>query len=202
MPVSALIRAARDGDASTVRELIGQCGRTDEDGWSALMFAAMGNHIECVRELVPNEIGMRDSAGQTALHLAAAKGRVDVLPLLIPGEAGKQDDIGLTALMEATIHGHENCARLLLCEAGHQTTEAYRQKGKYGAAGQTALMFAVQHGYLNLVKLLLPFEQGLIDEQGHTARWYADQSGDSKIQKILCEEASSRLPPPPIPQPV
>ncbi|TNJ27145.1 Kinase, NEK [Giardia muris] len=155
------------------------------------------------------EVGMRDHLGQTALMLAIYLGYDSAIPLL-EKEIGMQDSYGWTALMEAASSGNLACLQPLLCEAGKQTTSHYNGATLNGTRlrfvpGTTALMCAARYNHIEAVKLLLPYEQGLRDSNGHTASWHAHNGdprrGDfTRLQKLLENEGTSRLPPPPSPE--
>ncbi|TNJ27930.1 Ankyrin repeat protein 1 [Giardia muris] len=99
--------------------------------------------------------------------------------------------------MLAAFNGKTDCARLLLSEAGKQTTKEYNDF----PPGTTALMMAAHRNRPEVVKLLLPYEQGLKDSKGHTAQWHANNGvswgGDfTQVRKLLENEGTTRLPPP------
>ncbi|TNJ29244.1 Kinase, NEK [Giardia muris] len=62
----------------------------------------------------------------------------------------------------------------------------------------TALMLAAHQNHFEVVKLLLPYEQGLTDSKGNTAKWHAGKSsGDNyQVRRLLENEGTMRLPPP------
>ncbi|TNJ28830.1 Ankyrin repeat protein 2 [Giardia muris] len=118
--ITALMRAAEDGDLQRVCELEYEAGRQSFDGVTALMYAAQNGHTDCIRVLLPHEYGLQDNEGWTSLMLAAWNGHTSCVTLLL-GEVGYQtgapyDDtpVGCTALMVAAKYGYADIVRLLL----------------------------------------------------------------------------------------
>ncbi|TNJ27971.1 Kinase, NEK [Giardia muris] len=176
MSVTDLMEAAERGDLEDVKRNLNQVGMKDEDGWTALMFAAWKGHANCI-SLLEKEIGM-------------------------------QDNWGWTALMRAAFNGQADCVRLLLSEAGKQTTKEYKITLNGNTftfpPGATALMLATYFNHSEIVELLLPYERGMKDSKGHTAQWHANNSPReddfTQVRKLLENEGTSRLPPPPSPE--
>ncbi|TNJ28142.1 Ankyrin repeat protein 1 [Giardia muris] len=75
--------------------------------------------------------------------------------------------------MHASYRGFDECAELLLDEAGMQT--ARRKDGM--APGSTALMVAARFSRPECVGLLRDREKGVVDSEGHDALWYAENKG-------------------------
>jgi ankyrin repeat protein len=84
----ALLRAAREGNADTVKALLStqdaDVNATDERGSTALIEAARYGHDDVARALLVAgaNIKARDKDGQTALMLAVAGGHDDVVRVL------------------------------------------------------------------------------------------------------------------------
>lgn len=84
----ALLRAAREGNADTVKALLSSPGAdvnaTDERGSTALLEAARYGHDDVARALIAAgaNIKARDHEGKTALMLAVAGGHDDVVRVL------------------------------------------------------------------------------------------------------------------------
>jgi ankyrin repeat protein len=84
----ALLRAAREGNADTVKALLSAQGTdvnaTDERGSTALIEAARYGHDHVVRALLAAGANTkaRDREGKTALMLAVAGGHDDVVRML------------------------------------------------------------------------------------------------------------------------
>jgi len=87
-----------------------------DDGSTALMWAAIGGHAEIVRVLIDKgvAIDIQDDGGWTTLMYAAWNGRTEIVRLLIDkGAAIDIQDDGSTALMWARQKGHTEIVRLL-----------------------------------------------------------------------------------------
>ncbi|TNJ30267.1 Ankyrin repeat protein 1 [Giardia muris] len=109
---TALMRAAMGGYETICKILIDrEQGSINEDGWSALMFAARYGHLECARCLI-SEASIQSSRhitdstfnfpqGITALMLAAKFGYLEIVLLLDPHEHTLVDSEGNGALWYA-----------------------------------------------------------------------------------------------------
>ncbi|TNJ27539.1 Ankyrin repeat protein 2 [Giardia muris] len=160
-----------------------------------LMWMAMNGDLEGVIGSL-GMVGERNGIGETALMWTAANDHPNCIPIL-EEEVGLQADDGWTALMLATLSGHERCVRLLLSEAGKQTTKEWNDF----PPGTTALMIAAHQNHSKIVDILLPYEQGLNDSEGHTAKWYANNNNPkgkdfTEVRKFLEIEGRNRIPPP------
>lgn len=189
-----LILAARDGNTELVESHIGEAGKKGKGGRTALITAAEHSHIDCIRLLLPHEAGLQNSRGETALHyaalqrspqavkllaqyeckiqtssgltalmFAALKGTLSCVYLLLEQEARIQCALGWTALMRAVKSDNVACTKALLCEAGLQAKD-----------GTSALILATLRNNPDIVALLLPYERDLVDANGHTAQWHAE----------------------------
>lgn len=195
MSQTDLMRAAEKGDVDDVRRYIDQAGEKGEDGQTALMYAAEKGNFECAELLIEKEAGLQDSNGWTAMQCAAYSNCPQFIPSLLATEAKMRNNDTWTALMWAAYRGYEDCARLLLCEAGMQSTERWEDF----PAGVTALMIAAWRNHESIVDLLKPYEQGLQDNKEHTAYWYAQNSGSRdgmRVRLLLQNEGTLRVPAP------
>lgn len=207
--MSDLISAARRGDVAGVLSNIGQARQRDSQRKTALMHAAMGGYLQCVELLAPHEAGMQDNQEWPAILFAARDGYPDIIRFLLPLEGGMKGEYGQTALMTAALNSHLDCAELLLQDAGQVTTGRILSY----PSGTTALMIAASKRNGRIVELLLPFEQGLVDSNGHNATWYMNRdsgrtfnSSSSDLNTSLSNsltasgslfhEGSTRIPPP------
>lgn len=91
----------------------------DENGTTALMFAAERGLDALVRVLTSMEIGMADIYGETALMRAAKNNRPSTCELLLDETGmrtteGHPNKEGLTALCFACMYGSIDCVRILL----------------------------------------------------------------------------------------
>ncbi|TNJ30683.1 Kinase, NEK [Giardia muris] len=171
--------------------------------FTRLMEAATRGNLEGVRANL-GDLKKVDENGNTALIMAAYNGHKDCI-FLLKKELGMQNSYSWTALMYAACYGKEKCVRLLLSEAGKSTMEGSGilisdELEVSFPAGITALMIAVHQNHPEIVELLLPYEQGMTDSNGHTAKWYAHNSsweGDfTRVRELLENEGTERKPPP------
>lgn len=81
--------AASMGFSSLIQELLEKEVKcVDDNGKTALMYAAESNQVDAVRILLKHEAGIRDSSGQTAMMYATVSGNISVIELLLGYEAG------------------------------------------------------------------------------------------------------------------
>ncbi|TNJ29576.1 Superfamily II DNA and RNA helicase [Giardia muris] len=92
-----LMCAAMDRNLDLLKRYVHERRMQDENGWTALMFAAQAGHLECVQILLP-EAWIRttrpasDLAEKgTAMMLAAQAGHADIVELLWPYECCGKD---------------------------------------------------------------------------------------------------------------
>lgn len=131
--------------------------KTDDNGITPLMFAAMENHVDCIELLLNAQADKdtQDKDGKTALHHACIHGKLDSVKVLV-AETGTnrsiQDKNGFTPLHEACRHGHLDIVKELLI--------AYPDAGAKrdlvsDTFGTTALHLASYHGHLKIVEFLV-----------------------------------------------
>jgi ankyrin repeat protein len=189
---TAIMSAARMGRFETLRSLVStQACREqtyldvgDEQGDTAMMWAAMGGYIGCVRFLLDQgaAIDQRNQVGNTALVYAAICGHAGCLDLLLDRHAdvNSQNRNGRNAVHYAARHGHRQCMQLLIdddasfdiadedgntplldaAKAGHE--DCVDLLLHYGAsvdhrnkAGCTPLYMAAEQGYAACISLLV-----------------------------------------------
>lgn len=108
-----MMDAAAHDDIITCYLLMALQGRlVDENGRTALMYAAMNGANAAARLLAPVQLRCRDKYGNTALMYAAELGHQDIVETL-KGEAGMSNRIGETALIKAIRRGHIACVGAL-----------------------------------------------------------------------------------------
>lgn len=151
----ALRKAAKRGDAATIRELIAAGApieTTDENKRTPAMLAAQAGHVEAFRTLVEAGANLHALAlsDTDLIGDAAEGGAVEILRFLIdqghPIEghwqprSGYQERMGyITPLMSAAINGHAEAVRVLL-EAG-----ANRQARFDGETALTMVKESIKH---------------------------------------------------------
>jgi len=187
--ISTVLQAARENRPDVLKKLIEEgepIDDKDEGGRTALHWAAMKGHTECVR-LLTKEVSIHDKDiyGKTALHWAAVNGRTECVRLLanevlIHG----QDDEGSTALHYAAELGHTECVRVLLNEESSDIDVRTNR-------GETPLMLATWTRKKECIKILL--EHGantkLSNDYGETAlhRAFNEEQPDQEVVKWLVQ---------------
>lgn len=115
-----LLKAAREGDAVQVRELMskGAPFTTDWLGTSPLHFAALNNHLETCEILLRAGISRdsRTKVDRTPLHMAAYEGHIGVVEMLLNNGADvdARDMLKMTPLHWAAQNGHIDVVEILL----------------------------------------------------------------------------------------
>ena len=122
--IKLIIKAAKKGDAPTVRKLLGLDNSLvrarDKDGSTPLHCAAGNGHVDVARILLEAGADINDHNnnghwGTTPLHAAAHGDRKDVAALLITqgADVAAKNLNGRTPLGETTVHNAKAVARLL-----------------------------------------------------------------------------------------
>ncbi len=143
----------------------------DENGKTALMYAAQSGNKEIVQLLLDAKasVGDMDPLKNTPLFYAVNEGHVDVARLLLQNGANINavNYAGKTPLMEAAALWHEGMMPMLL-----QFKPARDEKD---AHGKTAFMHACENGRLQAVELLFDENVSLDmrDDAGKTALFLA-----------------------------
>jgi TonB family protein len=122
--VTALMRAARDGERKNAKALIEQgvdVNAHDTYGWTALIYAAAKGDLEIVKDLLSKDadINARDQAGYTPLMAAAVYKNLPVVKILIEkgADVDQLDKSGASA-MSFAIRGHQSKMVETLKKAG------------------------------------------------------------------------------------
>ncbi|XP_041040074.1 ankyrin repeat and SAM domain-containing protein 6-like isoform X1 [Carcharodon carcharias] len=136
---------------------------TDDDGNSALQFAAGNGHEHLVRFLLMKgaSVDSRNRYGWTPLMQAARFGQLSVARVLLENgaDANAVNKLGASVLTAAARGGHAGLARALLesgacADAGGEVSRQGLE-GEGRAPALTALMVAAQHGAEAVVRALL-----------------------------------------------
>ena len=158
---------------------------------TALMFAAGGGTIECVKYLAEHGAGVDVKAedGKTALMCAAEKGRIECVKYLAEQGAdidAKDSEHGDTAVMAAARNGHIECVKCLI-ENGAADIDAKAKNG------DTAVMAAARNGHIECVKYLIQHGADVNAkdiEYGGTALIWAAWKGHTECVKYLIEKGA------------
>jgi len=137
--VPVLLLAARGGQLDVVKALAdARAGldRTNANGETAMMLAAIGGHRSVVEYLISREAQV-NKPGWTALIYAATNGHHGIVELLLENHAyiDAAPPNGVTALMMAARGGHLETVKLLLEEGADPTLKT--------DLGQTAVDWAM-----------------------------------------------------------
>jgi TonB family protein len=122
--VTALMRAARDGERDNIKALLEQgvdINSRDAYGWTALTYAAAKGDIEIVKALLAKgaDLNARDEDDYTPLMASAAYGHTSIVRLLIDkGVNINQKDKNGTTALDIAARTHQNKVAELLKKAG------------------------------------------------------------------------------------
>jgi len=143
LPDTEFLEEAKNGRRESVYKSLvrGQSANTSNSaGQTALMYAAMGNHVEVIEVLVQNKgnVRLKDREGRTALFWASSGGHVEAVEALLkvgapPNDIDRQ---GTSALMIAARRGFEEVVRLLIAAKADVNLTDH--------TGRTALMWSAE----------------------------------------------------------
>eukprot|EP00794_Sanderia_malayensis_P016587 gene16587-18275_t len=140
-----LIAATKNGDKDTVESILKKDRQADDDGDTALHYAAIGSSLELVKLLIRNKaaLDLQNKKGLTALHIAVWKGGVEIVRTLADSSAdvNTQDKEGDTPLHDAIAKDRTDLGN---CQLELKTCK-----------GHTAIMVAAMEGYIGIMKLLI-----------------------------------------------
>jgi ankyrin repeat protein len=193
--------AAEAGDLDKIKTLRANgvdINAKDSDGWSAIEYAAVEAHADCVKFLISAhaDLNTKDKNGITPLwqviiteeifqsrgNMTGIAGHADCLRLLIAAgtDVTDLDKRGFTPLIVAAIMG--NSARVKALAAEHTDVDVQDK-----TFGLTALMMAADHGDSDCINALLAAHADLnaADMDGWTALKYAVAAGHTDCAKAL-----------------
>jgi uncharacterized protein len=122
----AIVLAARSKCWNAVRALVElrgtQLDAANQDGSTAIMYAALHGEFQLVRDMVGRKAEV-NKAGWTALHFAAANGHVELIRFLLEHHAyiDAESPNGTTPLMMAARQAQPSAARILIDEGADPT---------------------------------------------------------------------------------
>lgn len=150
----SIYQAALEGNLSRVLEMLQEgfdVNKTDQDGRTALMYAAFNGYTEIVKILLEKKamVDIRDQGGKTALMFAASGPFPETVSLLLdhqsnPNLADYQEHF--TALMYAAAEGQRENVKILL--------EGNADPLLRDADGDMALTFARNNGHAEVAEIL------------------------------------------------
>ena len=151
--VTALMRAARDGERQNLKALLGQgvdINAKDSYGWTALIYAAAKGDSSAVKALLDKgaDLGNKTDTGHTALHVATQYGHSSVVKALVErgADLNQKVDSGTTTLMLAASSGKSDVVKYLLAKGVDVNAS--------NDSGETALTFAQKTGKKDAAELI------------------------------------------------
>ena len=189
----SLIEAVLENDNVAVSDLLlkgGEVDKRDDDGVTALMYAAGNGYSEVVSTLLSHNASLdlqNDSNGETALMYAARYGDNEVVSTLLAHKASVdvQGIYGSTALMHAVKKGHVEAASTLLAHNASVDLQTILR--------WTALTYAAFIGHNEIVAILLAYNSpvDVQDNKGKTALIMAAENGYNGIVSTLLAHNAS-----------
>lgn len=125
---------------------------TEEEGMTALMFAAQCGTIEMLEAILSHnpDIDKVNESGWTALMFAIEHGTVEMVEAILDHDPNhdidKSDIYGMTSLMFAACYGTIDTVRSILSRGP--------DVNKVTLYAATALMFAVDHGTIDMIQAI------------------------------------------------
>lgn len=180
-----LRQAASQGQFSLVSDLVknGAQFSSDQEGRTALHYAALNGHAEICKFLLQQGCSMneKDVLGYTPLHRAASKGHTEAIDLLLKAkcDVDSQDEHGNGAIHESAWNGFSQTLELLI---KHNCNVILTNK-----SGFTALHLASQNGHNQSARVLLyaGCNADLKNNYGDTALHTAARYGHAGVTRIL-----------------
>jgi len=177
------LRAANEGDATTVSTLLNQGldpDSADPAGNTVLMIASRLGHKDVVTALIGRAHVARMSAhGDTALNFAALNGHLEIVKLLVENGAPVSPATGWTPLHYAAFENRTGVINYLLTKDVN--------KDALAPNGYTALMLAARNGHLEAAIALLyaDADVGIKGPAGETALSIATAKKNEELVKLL-----------------
>lgn len=154
-----IIKATKDGDVESVRNLIGKGAYLDEednDHKTALYWATLYGDLEIVRLLCEEgaNLDVKNDCGITALMLAAGRSNIEFARILCERGAvlDLQDNLGQTALHRAVRNGRHMVVGLLCRQQDWESTVALIDKKT--TRGDTVFDIAIRTKQVEMASLI------------------------------------------------
>ena len=187
---TALIYAAGNGDAQSVRELLMLGARKDQkdkQGFSAYNAAALSGFGDLAMELAEQGVQRDANTGDayTALSLAAYYGDVAAVRRLL--ESGSNPDLQVNGWANALHHAvrkdNEPLVRELLAGGSNPNVSVTARRG------ETPLMIAAENGNTAIMEILIKMGARIdtIDKMGKNATDYAEFFRKKQASDYLCK---------------
>jgi len=174
----------------------------DKEGYTGLMWAAMGSDVKTLQLLLLYGADVNLSAtsdfGRTALHYAAARGNAELVQILFEARANldSQDQNGDTPLVWA-LRNAGNLTPDAATQVSRKFVELRANINIAGQYGKTALMWSARHSFHAtriLIRAGAAVDQKATGNEDRTALWYAAHWGEfSTVALLLAAGADSSL---------
>lgn len=149
--LQVMLQAAMAGSAADMAHLVGM---VDEDGRSAIHYAAYANNtaaLPLLRDAGCDTVDAQDTQGTTPVMLACEQGHVELLRAMQLAGYGTSlelcNNTGKRALHIATVGGHASCVEHLLDNGARLDAVDER--------GETPLHYAAFFGHVGVAELLI-----------------------------------------------
>ena len=164
---------------------------TDNDGWTALSFAAENGSYELIEFFVEKKIDIyqKTNDGKNCLHIAASKGHFNLCKTLIEKinfNVHMVDNKKWTALHYAAQKGSYELMNYFIAKG---TDVLLKTKD-----GLNCLHIAASNGHLNLCKTLINeinFDVNIADDEGRTALYCSAQSGNDELFGFIADKGTN-----------
>mmetsp|Transcript_27295 Transcript_27295/g.37981 ORF Transcript_27295/g.37981 Transcript_27295/m.37981 type:complete len:385 (+) Transcript_27295:173-1327(+) len=173
----------------------GDINKTDIDGRTALIHAAIGGHRHICYALLAygTDVHAEDTKGWTALFYAAFHGHLSVVEFLLKTGKAKSDHVdnkGRTALMVAIEQGQSKIVDFMLLGDHGVCPDNIDDDGK------DCLMYAAIKGNVEIVKALVERGRSCVnrrDQEGLGAINYAIDKGNAPVVEFLMKEVKKQI---------
>ncbi|XP_046411452.1 SH3 and multiple ankyrin repeat domains protein 1-like isoform X2 [Neodiprion fabricii] len=204
----ALVRAARDGSNSALRQMMAnartpQGGREininalDASGRTALSYMAgdgAAAMLEAALSFPEVDVNLPDNEGNTPLHFATQAGQLECVSILLqrcPGiEVDARNTLGFTPLMKAAIQGRTKCAKILLFAGANPTLRDYGR-------GLRAEQWARFCGRYVCAEVIERFARHRLLERTTSCRWGSEPELAARVLQGKVTPVPTNLPPQP-----